>query len=112
MYSSAPLVASGIAVPPPEGFRRLAKYSLKVAPSLSSYDSTPMCRIEIELGGDTEGERLVVIDEVQKVALDVVDGDGKVSDIEAPAETPPVGAYSEPYAPLPGRNNRSCICAV
>ena len=22
------------------------------------------------------------------------------------------GAYSEPYAPLPGWNNRSCICAV
>ena len=106
-------MASGIAVPPPEGFRKLAKYSLKVAPSLSSYDPASMRRIEIVLGvGETKGEMLVTEDGVHEVALDAVDGDGKVIDTETSADGPPVGAYSEPYAPLPGRNNRSCIWAV
>ena len=105
-------MASGIAVPPPEGFRKLAKYSLKVAPSLSSYDSASMWRIDITLGGETNCVGLAVAGEVRKVALDVVDGDDKVCEVETPAKASPVGAYSEPYAPLPGRNNRTCICAV
>ena len=49
--------------------------------------------------GDT-----VKIDAVHSDALDEV-RKGELVDGAA-------GAYSEPYAPLPGWNNRSCICAV
>ena len=62
--------------------------------------------------GETEGKVFVTEDGVRKEVLDAVDGDGKVIDTETSADGPPVGAHNEPYAPLPGRNNRSCICAV
>ena len=45
--------------------------------------------------------------EVETVRKDELGGVRKGELVERAA-----GAYSEPYAPLPGWNNRSCICAV
>ena len=52
-------------------------------------------------GVDKEGAvEAVLIDEVGEVRKVELDGEKAA------------GAYSEAYAPLPGWNNRSCICAV
>ena len=45
--------------------------------------------------------------EVETVRKDELGGVRKGELMERAA-----GAYSEPYAPLPGWNNRSCTCAV
>ena len=92
VYSREPLVVSGTAIPPPELPLPL-KCVKWFSKSVSNFSSEEM------LDGETEVKEVVLV----KV---------EVSPPVTNAELSGAGAYGEPYAPLPGRDNRSCICAV